>query len=123
MNDGFEFTMKGNDYTIILNSIYYGSATFSNKLYVLDLDRLVLNLEVKKAKNNDLSQTYIWHCRLDHINETKIAKLHKQGYLDPFDCESYGPCECCLLSKMTKTFFIGKDERAGVQLGLIHSNV
>ena len=120
MNDGFEFTMKGNDFTVILNSIYYGSITFCNGLYVLDLDKVMLNLEVKKPRKNDPSQTYIWHCRLGHINETRIVKLHKQGYLDPFDYELYWPCECCLLGKMTKTLFTRKGERAGVLLRLIH---
>ena len=52
-----------------------------------------------------------------------IAKLHKQGYLNPFDYESYGPCEYCLLGKITKTSFKRKSERHGVLLGLIHSDV
>ena len=50
MNDGFEFRMKGNGCTIILNKIYYGSVTYHNGLYVLDLDRLVLNLKVKRQE-------------------------------------------------------------------------
>ena len=78
MNDGFEFRMKGNGCTIILNDIYYGSATYHNRLYVLDLDRLVLNLKVRKERKNDPSQTYIRHCKLGHINETRISKLHNK---------------------------------------------
>ncbi|WRX11053.1 Integrase [Theobroma cacao] len=28
--------------------------------------------------------------KLGHINETRLTKLHKQGYIDPFNYESYG---------------------------------
>ncbi|WRX12996.1 Integrase [Theobroma cacao] len=83
----------------------------------------ILNIEVKKAKKDDLKLSYIWHCRLGHINETRLTKLHKQGYIDPFNYESYGTCECCLLGKMTKSPFTKKSERAGVLLGLVHSDV
>jgi hypothetical protein len=24
---------------------------------------------------------YLWHCRLGHINEIRITKLYKEGYL------------------------------------------
>ena len=80
-------------------------------------------MEVKKARMNDPSRTFIWHCRLGHINETRIEKLHKQGYLDPFSYESYGPCECCLIGKMTQTSFAGKGKRVNVLLRLVHSDV
>ena len=25
--------------------------------------------------------SYLWHCKLDHINETRITKLHKKDIL------------------------------------------
>ena len=53
----------------------------------------------------------------------KITKLYKEGYFDPFGYESYGTCKSCLLSKMTKTPFIGKSERSKELLGLIFTNV
>ena len=28
--------------------------------------------------------SYLWHCKLDHINETRITKLHKKRYFDIF---------------------------------------
>ncbi|WRX18078.1 Integrase [Theobroma cacao] len=105
--------MKGNCCTVILNDIFYGSATRHGRLYVMDLDNPMLNIDVKKARKDNPIQTYIWHYRLGYINETRIAKLYKQGYLDTFDNESYGTCECCLFFKMTKTPFIRKGERVG----------
>ncbi|WRX09820.1 GAG-pre-integrase domain - like 2 [Theobroma cacao] len=103
--------------------MHYGARTHSNGLYILDPKIPILNIEVKKAKKYDPKLSYIWHCRLGHINETRLTKVHKQGYIDPFNYESYGTCECCLLGKMTKSPFTKKSERAGVLLRLVHSNV
>ena len=49
----------------------------------------------RKTKLDESSKSYIWHCRLEYINETRITKL--QGYFDPYDYESYETCESCLL--------------------------
>jgi hypothetical protein len=95
-----------------------------NGLYVLDLeDKSVCNINVKRAQLNDLNPTFIWHCRLGHINEKCIEKLHKDGLLSSFDFESIDTCESCLLEKMTKAPFTGQSERASNLLGLVHTDV
>ena len=38
---------------------------------------------------------------MDHINETRILKLHKEECFDHFDYESYKNYEAYLLGKMT----------------------
>ena len=77
----------------------------------------------KRLKSKDSNHTYLWHCRLGHVNEKRIQKLHKDGLLDSFDFESYEVCESCLLGKMTKSPFTGHGERASDLLGIIHSDV
>jgi len=72
---------------------------------------------------NSLNPLYLWHCRLGHINENRMNKLHKSGNLGSFDYESYDTCESCLLGKMTKTPFGGKGQHASGTLELIHSDV
>ena len=52
-----------------------------------------------------------------------MTKLHKSRNLGSFDQESYGTCESCLLSKMTKLSFKGKSERASGPLDLIPTDV
>ena len=81
------------------------------------------NITTKKFKSNDLNSTYLWHCRLGHINEKRISKLHQVGLLNSFDFESYDTCESCLLDKMTKDPFTGHSERANELLDLIHTDV
>ncbi|VFQ98496.1 unnamed protein product [Cuscuta campestris] len=89
-------------YSLVLPSgltknVFYANAIMTNGLYVLDLDMPVYNISAKRNKPNGLNQTYLWHCRLCHINEKCISKLHRSGMLESFDLESYDTCESCLL--------------------------
>ncbi|KAK8557934.1 hypothetical protein V6N12_010157 [Hibiscus sabdariffa] len=106
-------------------SITFGIYAIDVKLlastsWVLDT---IYKISTKRLKTNDSNQTYLWHCRLDHISERRISKLHKDGLLDPFVFEQMDGCESCLLGKMTKALFNGKGKRASDLLGLIHSDV
>ncbi len=114
-------------YLFIIDNIYYCTANSCDGLYVLNVkkpNKEIYNINThKKSKPNEISKTYLWHCRLGHINEKRISKLHKDGLLESFDLESYDTCESCLLGKMTKTPFTGHSERASDLLGLIHTDV
>ena len=120
---GFAFSIQNNSCSFSLNNVTYGVARLFNGLYVLDLDTPIYNVNNKRLKTDDSNKTYLWHCRLGHINEKRISKLHKDGYLDKFDFESYEACEPCLIGKMTKAPFTGQGERATERLELIHSDV
>ncbi|KAK2421692.1 secreted RxLR effector protein [Trifolium repens] len=120
---GFSFMIKNNCCSIYLNNIFYANAQMYNGLYVLDLETSVYNINTKRMKPNELNPSYLWHCRLGHINERRITKLHKDGLLDSFDYESYDTCRSCLIGKMTKAPFKGKGERANDLLALIHTDV
>jgi len=93
-------------------------------LFILNLDDAsVYNVSAKRLRPNDLSPTYLWHCRLGHISEKRMKKLHGDGLLTSFDFESYETCQACLLGKMTKSPFSGLPERATDLLELIHTDV
>lgn len=119
--------IKNSKCNIYKDNIFYGYAPCTSGLYVLDADDTsempIYNIDTKRSKSNDLNFTYLWHCRLGHINEKRISKLHQNGLLNSFDYESFDTCEFCLLEKMTKTLFTGSSERANDLLGLIHSDV
>ncbi|KAK8535581.1 hypothetical protein V6N12_057097 [Hibiscus sabdariffa] len=120
---GFEIIIKNNSCSFFYNNLFYGSAQLINGLYILNQENMIFNINTKKLKTNDSNQTYLWHCRLGHISERRISKLHRDGLLDPFVFEQLDVCESCLLGKMTKAPFSGKGERASDLLGLIHSDV
>ena len=121
--DGYEIVIKNKHCSIYFNNILYAHCPLMNGLYVLDLeDKPIYNINAKWLRLNDLNPTFIWHCRLGHINEKHVEQLHKDGLLSPFDFESIGTCESCLLGKMTKTPFTGQSERASDLLGLVHTD-
>jgi hypothetical protein len=100
--DAYEIIITNNHCSIHYNGIFYVHCPLVNGLYVLDLeDKSVCNINTKRARLNNLNPTFIWHCRLGHINEKHIERLHKDGLLNSFDFESFDTCESCLLQKMT----------------------
>ena len=94
-----------------------------NGIYILDIAKEIYNMNTKRFKSDNIKPSYLWHCRLGHINEKRMSKLHKQGSLGSFDWESFETCESCLSGKMTKSPFTGKGERANEVLALIQSDV
>jgi hypothetical protein len=70
-----------------------------------------------------MNPTFIWHCRLGHINEKRLERLHKDGLLSSFDFESFDTCESCLLGKMTKAPFTGQSEMMSDLLGLVQTDI
>ena len=123
--DGYKFIMQDNNCTIRKGEIFYGNVLLENGLYVLDLNnyKSIYNINTERIVSNVDNQTYFWHCRLGHINEKCISKLHTNGLLDSFDMRSYETCESCLLGKMTKKPFSNVGERSSDLLELIHTDV
>ena len=67
--------------------------------------------------------TYLWYCCLDHISESRINKLYKEEFFDPYDYELLKTCESCLMGKMTKTPFFGHEEKVNELLALVCTDV
>ena len=97
---------------------------FSNGLLTLSLNDNIFHIdENRKWKREYVNNTLLWHCRLSHLSETRINKLYKDKFFDPYDYESLETYESCLIGKMTKTLFSGHGERIGELLGLVHIDV
>ena len=121
--NGFDCRIKDMGCSIFRNNMFYCRCPVVNGLYILDCEELPVYNINKKPRINDSNPTYLWHCRLGHINENRMKKLHRDGLLTSFDYESFETCESCLLGKMTKAPFTGVSERASDLLGLIHTDV
>ena len=70
-----------------------------------------------------MTKAYLWHCRLGHVGDERLQKLHKDAYLGTFDYESFATCESCIMCKLPKSPFSGIGEQAKGLLELIHSDV
>ena len=77
----------------------------------------------KCPKIDNVSESYLWHCRLGHVNKNRIDRLIKKRVLKIDDCESLLTYKSYLLDKMTKSHFKKKDKRANNVLDLIHTDV
>lgn len=71
----------------------------------------------------DISNNYLWHCRLGHISDKRLHKLKIESFLPSFNSESFETCEVCLKVKMTKHLFSKSNKRVIELLGLVHTNV
>jgi hypothetical protein len=122
--DSYEIIIKNKHCSIYYNSIFYVHCPLLNGLYVLNLeDKSICNINTKRARLSNFNPTFIWHCRLCHINKKHIEKLHKDGLLSSFDFKSFDTCESCLIWKMTKAPFNGQSEKASDLLELVHTDV
>jgi hypothetical protein len=118
--DGYKIVINNKHCSIYYNGIFYAHCPLVNGLYVHDLeDKSVCNINVKRARLNDLNLTFICYCCLCYINEKHIERLQKDGLPSSFNFESFDMCGSCLLGKMTKAPFTGQSERASNLLRLI----
>ncbi|KAJ9539488.1 hypothetical protein OSB04_032221 [Centaurea solstitialis] len=78
---------------------------------------------ISKRSKDIEDQTYLWHCRLGHINNKRVELLLKGGFLGTFDFKPFDNCESCLSGKMTKEPFNKYNERATDLLEIVHTDV
>ena len=123
-NENYEFSIKNNVCSIIMNGLNVLNGSLVNGIYLLSQPVTVMSTSsCKRPRIDNVNEAYLWHCRLGHINKNRINKLIEEGLLSVSDCESLPTCESCLIGKMTKSPFKGKGERASDILGLVHTDV
>ena len=102
-------------------TIFYGY--LNNGVYMLSQPINVVYSTGKHPRLDSVSDIYLWHYKLGHINKNRINRLTQKGILEVSDCESLPTYESCLLGKMIKSPFIEKGEQALDLLSLIHTDV
>ncbi|KAJ9553519.1 hypothetical protein OSB04_017564 [Centaurea solstitialis] len=110
--------------SVFKNNIFYFKATPVNGLYTVNLqDNSSEIYHISKRSKDIEDPTYLWHCRLGHINKKRVELLLKGGFLGTFDYKPFDNCESCLSGKMTKQPFNKENERATDLLEIIHTDV
>ena len=121
--EGYDFSIKKDILNIIVNDLSMMCGQLSSKIYILSWSVNVLCTPSKRPRLDNVDDSYLWHCRLGHINKNRISRLVKEGILNDIGCESIKTYESYLLGKMIKSPFIEKGKRAKEILGLIHIDV
>ena len=122
LKQGYILNVTSNGCSISFSNKIICFSIFNNGLLILSLNDNIFHID-KKQKREEINNTLLWHCRLGHISETRINKLYKEKFFNPYDYESLRTCESCLMGKMTKTPFSGHGERTSELLGLVHTDV
>ncbi|KAJ9566373.1 hypothetical protein OSB04_002339 [Centaurea solstitialis] len=111
-------------FSVFKDNIFYFKATPVNGLYTVNLqDNSSEIYHISKRSKDIEDQTYLWHCRLGHINKKRVELLLKGGFLGTFNYKPFDNCESCLSGKMTKQPFNKENERATDLLEIIHTDV
>ncbi|KAJ9541503.1 hypothetical protein OSB04_028009 [Centaurea solstitialis] len=124
VDQGFYYKYSYKMILVFKNNIFYFKATPVDGLYTVNLkDNNSEIYHISKRSKDIEDQTYLWHCRLGHINKKRVELLLKGGFLGNFDYKPFDNCESCLSGKMTKQPFNSENERATDLLEIIHTDV
>ncbi|GJR05918.1 retrotransposon protein, putative, ty1-copia subclass [Tanacetum coccineum] len=123
----YKFTNNG-AISVSKDNVFYFNVIPRDGIFEIDMhnhvsnERSIYTCSNKKSKHN-LDSTFLWHCRLGHINKKRIAKLQHDRLCKSSNDESFDVCVCCISGKMARKPFTHASERADDLLGLIHSDV
>ncbi|KAJ9542704.1 hypothetical protein OSB04_029210 [Centaurea solstitialis] len=124
VDQGFYYKYDYKIFSVIKNNIFYFKATLVNGLYTVNLQDDIKEIYHISKRSKDIEdQTYLWHCRLGHINKKRVELLLKEGFLGTSDFKPFDNCESCLSGKMIKESFNKDNERATYLLEIVHTDV
>ncbi|GKA64544.1 retrotransposon protein, putative, ty1-copia subclass [Tanacetum coccineum] len=127
-DNGFRHKFMDNGaISVSKDNIVYFNAFPRDGIFEIDMhnhmsnERSIYTCSNKKTKHN-LDSTFLWHCRLGHINKKRIEKLQHDGLLELIDDKSFDTCVSCIFGKMARKPFTHASERDDDLLGIIHSD-
>ncbi|GKA24516.1 zinc finger, CCHC-type containing protein [Tanacetum coccineum] len=86
VNNDYIHTFTNYGISVSKDNVFYFNAIPRDGIYEIDMHNLypnvssMFNVSNKRAKHA-LDSSYLWHCRLGHINKKRIDKLQRDGVL------------------------------------------
>jgi len=113
--ENYEFSFSNNMCYIHFGNEYVGMGTLVNGLCVLEINESMRDKNVhvttmssgKSSCSVGVDLKHFWHLKLGYVNERRISKLSKYGFINPMGLEPRLACESCLIRKMDKRLFVG----------------
>ncbi|KAJ9550227.1 hypothetical protein OSB04_014272 [Centaurea solstitialis] len=85
VDQGFHYKYDYKMLSVFKDNIFYFKATPVNGLYTVNLqDNSSEIYHISKRSKDIEDQTYLWHCRLGHINKKRVELLLKGDVCGPF---------------------------------------
>ncbi|GKA15609.1 retrotransposon protein, putative, ty1-copia subclass [Tanacetum coccineum] len=128
VENGYSHTFTNYGISVSKDNVFYFNTIPHDAIYEIDMHNLypnvssTFNVSNKRIKYS-LDSSYLWHCRLGHINKKRMDKLQRDGILQSTHDESLEKCKSCIIGKMMHKPFPHQMERAKDVLGLIHIDV
>nr|GEV83443.1 hypothetical protein [Tanacetum cinerariifolium]GEW21948.1 hypothetical protein [Tanacetum cinerariifolium] len=128
VENGYIYTFTNYGISVSKENVFNFNAIPHDGIYEIHMQNLypndssTFNVSNKKVKYS-LDSSYLWHCRLGHINNKRMDKLQRDEILHPTHDESLEKCKSCIFGKMAHKPFLHKVERAKDLLGLIYTDV
>ncbi|GJU60345.1 retrotransposon protein, putative, ty1-copia subclass [Tanacetum coccineum] len=128
VNNSYIHTFTNYGISVLKDNVFYFNAIPRDGIYEIDMHNIYPNVSsmynvTNKRSKHALDSSYLWHCRVGHINKKCMDKLQRDGILQPTHDESLEKCKFCISGKMARKPFPHQVERAKDLLGLIHTDV
>nr|GEX84862.1 hypothetical protein [Tanacetum cinerariifolium] len=128
VNSGYIHRFMNYGISVLKDNVFYFNAIPHHGIYGIDMHNFYPNVSSmfnvsNKRANHALDSSYLWHCRLGHINKKHMDKLQRDGILQLTHDESLEKCKSCIFEKMVCKLFSHQVERAKDLLGLTHTDV
>ena len=98
----YKFIIKDNFCDIIMNDTTIIHGQLKHGIYIILWPISIIYTPSKCPKLDNVNESYLWHCRFNHVNKNRIDRMIKECILEIDDCESLPTCESYLLGKTTK---------------------
>ncbi|GKE73901.1 zinc finger, CCHC-type containing protein [Tanacetum coccineum] len=88
VNNGYIHTFTNYGIYISKDNVFYFNAIPRYGIYEIDMHNLYQNVSSmfnvsNKRSKHALDSSYLWHCRLGHIDKKRMDKLQRDGILQP----------------------------------------
>nr|GEU97022.1 hypothetical protein [Tanacetum cinerariifolium] len=109
VKNAYSHTFANYGISVSKDNVFYFNAIPHDGIYELYMHNLYLNVSStfnvsNKRVKYSLDSSYLWHCRLGHINKKHIDKLQRDGILQPTHDESLEKCNCGIISQLTPPY-------------------
>ncbi|GJT45578.1 zinc finger, CCHC-type containing protein [Tanacetum coccineum] len=110
VKNDYSHTFANYGISVLKDNVLYFNAIPHDGIYEIDMHNLYPNVSStfyvsNKRVKYSLDSSYLWHCRLGHINKKRMDKLQRDGILQPTHDELLEKCKSCISGKMAHNPF------------------
>ncbi|GJV21345.1 retrotransposon protein, putative, ty1-copia subclass [Tanacetum coccineum] len=112
VNNAYIYTFTNYGISVLEDNVFYFNVIPHDGIYEIDMHNLYPNVSFmfnvsKKRVKYSLDSSYLWHCRLSHINKKRMDKFQCDGVLQLTHDESLEKCNVTPLKWVAAEYGLG----------------